>query len=279
MTMRLLLIVALLLLATHLLAAEMRVDGTAEMRVDGTAIVVTDASGQERRGSELDGAELDLGDIGTLRIIESTLDPDARFPGEVWLLRAQLRATGMSEFESICTPDAGGDSRMIFYRGYFDDQFRYIADHERFSVTCVSGVQGKCLRWGYLPWRKAPIGGASLAPYYESCIHMARADYCGDGQATTRDGTSVDIYDHVGVQQPTPDLADYHFEAGWGTHGAVCVHHARIADNLSLEDLPATCPRLSAPRIGSVCDEPHATELGALLYNRSKISARSSDLP
>ena len=38
----------------------------AEMRVEGTAIVVTDESGRERRGAELDGAELNLGDIGTL---------------------------------------------------------------------------------------------------------------------------------------------------------------------------------------------------------------------
>lgn len=131
--MRFFLIVALLS-ATHLLAAE--------MRVDGTAIVVTDASGQERRGSELDGAELDLGDIGTLRIIESTLDPDARFSGEVWLLRAQLRAPGMSEFESICTPDAGGDARMIFYRGYFDEEFRYVADHVSGGGDCAATIFG-----------------------------------------------------------------------------------------------------------------------------------------
>ena len=260
---RLLCVLALLLSAPALLASE--------MRVEGTAIVVTDESGQERRGAELDGAELDLGAIGTLRIAKSSLDAQARFPDEVWLLQGELRAPGMSQFESICTPDASGDTRMVIYSGYFDDEFRYVAASERFSVSCVSGVEGKCLRWGYLPWRKAPIGGASLAPYYESCIRLARADYCGDDQPTTRDGTSIDIYDRVGVQQPTPDLADYHFEAGWGTRGALCVHHARIADNLVLGDLPGNCPRLSTQVIGAVCDEQRARQLGALLFNRSKI--------
>ena len=255
---------ALLLSASSTLASE--------MRVEGTAIVVTDELGHEHRGAELDGAQLDLGALGTLRILKSSLDKQARFPGEVWLLQAELRAPGMSEFESICTPDASGDTRLVIYSGYFDQEFRYVAATERFSVTCVSGVEGKCLRWGYLPWRKAPIGGASLAPYYESCIRLARADYCGNDQATTRDGTSIDIYDRVGVQQPTPDLAEFHFEAGWGTRGAVCVHHARIADNLVLDDLPGTCPRLSAQVLGASCNEAHASELGALLYNRSKIS-------
>ena len=268
---RLLCVLALLLSAPALLASE--------MRVEGTAIVVTDESGQERRGAELDGAELDLGAIGTLRIVKSSLDAQARFPDEVWLLQGELRAPGMSQFESICTPDASGDTRMVIYSGYFDDEFRYVAASERFSVSCVSGVEGKCLRWGYLPWRKAPIGGASLAPYYESCIRLARADYCGDDQPTTRDGTSIDIYDRVGVQQPTPDLADYHFEAGWGTRGALCVHHARIADNLVLGDLPGNCPRLSTQVIGAVCDEQRASELGALLFNRSKISVAAVASP
>lgn len=247
------------------------------LRVEGTAIVVTDASGQEHRGAELDGAELDLGDIGTLRIVRSSLDAQARFPDEVWLLQGELRAAGTQDFESICTPDASGDTRMVIYSGYFDAQLHYVGDTGRFSVSCVSGVEGKCLRWGYLPWRRAPIGGASLAPYYESCIRLARADYCGDDQATTRDGTSIDIYDRVGVQQPTPGLEDYHFEAGWGTRGAVCVHHARIADHLVLSELPGTCPRLSAQQIGSTCDEARATALGALLYNRSKISVATVD--
>lgn len=261
---RLLVALSLWLSATTLPAAS--------MRVEGTAIVVTDASGQERRGAELNGAELDLGSVGTLRIVKYALDDQARFPDEVWLLHGELRTPGMSEFESVCTPDASGDTRMLIYSGYFDDAFRYVAAPERFSVTCVSGVEGKCLRWGYLPWRKAPIGGASLAPYYESCIRMARADYCGNDQATTRDGTSIDIYDRVGVQQPTPDLGDFHFEAGWGTQGALCVNHARIADNLRLDELPALCPRLSPSVIGASCDEQRASDLGALLFNRSKIS-------
>lgn len=241
----------------------------ASMQVIGTAIVVTDADGQTHRGSELDGAQLDLGELGTLRIEHSSLDTQARFPDELWLLQAQLRSVGASEFANFCTPDPKGDTRMLIYAGFFDEQLQYVADPQRFSISCVSGVEAKCLRWGYLPWRTAPVGGASLAPYYQACIRLARADYCGDDHPSTRDGTSIDVYDRVGVQQPTPELTDYAFEAGWNSQGAVCVHHPRIPDNLQIADLPLQCPRLQAPSLGSQCDEAAAARSGALLYNRS----------
>lgn len=238
------------------------------MHVEGTRIVVRDDTG-EHTGDALEGAELALGELGTLRIERLARDPDARFPDEVWLMQATLRAPGTEDFVNVCASAPGGDSRMVIYSGYLDPQLRYVADAARFSLSCVSGVEAKCLRWGYLPWGRAPQGGASLAPYFQTCVRTARADYCGDDQATTRDGTAIDLYDTVGVQQRTPDLAGFEFEAGWAPDGAVCVHHARIPENLALDELPARCPRLADAAIGADCDEPHALAEGALILTRS----------
>jgi hypothetical protein len=33
---------------------------------------------------------------------------------------------------------------------------------------------------GYKPWGHAPEG-TSLAAYYQTCVRLVRADYCGDG--------------------------------------------------------------------------------------------------
>jgi hypothetical protein len=241
------------------------------LRVEGTGLVVTDSSGNSLRGAELIGAELDLGNIGVIRVVAVERDPGARFD-EVWLHTLQLRQPGSMLFSEFCTPDPKGDKRAVIYQGYFDEALHYVADSERFSFSCVSGVEAKCLRWGYLPWRKAPNTGVSLAPYYETCIRLARADYLGNGQPSTRNGTSIDIYDHVGVQQRTPGLDDLKFEAGWNLGGAVCVHHTRIPENLTMQQLQAQRGTGPLPTLGASCSEHLAHTQGALLFNRSRIT-------
>lgn len=242
---------------------------SSQMRVEGTQIIVSDESGQELRGSAIEGAELDLGDLGTLRITHAKKDDSARFPDEVWLLDGQMRAPGAQAFTNVCSTDTGVDGRMVIFSGYLDPHLRYVADPARFSMSCVSGVEAKCLRWGYLPWRSAPIGGESLAPYFETCIRLARADYCGNDQPTTREGTAIDIHDRVGIQQRTTNLPDFDFEAGWGPQGALCVHHARIPENLALHTLQTQCARLATAAIGDTCDEAVAQAQGALIMTRS----------
>jgi hypothetical protein len=131
-----------------------------------------------------------------------------------------------------------------------------------FEIACTAGALGKCVRFGYAPWRP------ERADLWLACIRMVRADYCGDDIATTRDGTLVDVYDDAGVQ--TPDLRpDQAFEAGWTPDGAVCVAHPRIAENITPSELERGCPRL-AGRIGAAaCDEATARAAGARLFVRS----------
>lgn len=260
----------LLLLSSLAFAAAASVAAeNAGLRVEGTGFIVADATGKSLQGTELIGAELDLGEIGVMRVVAVDRDPTARFD-EIWLHTLHLRQPGSMVFSEFCSPDPKGDKRVVVYPGYFDEALHYIADAERFSFSCVSGVEAKCLRWGYLPWRTAPNTGASLAPYFETCIRLARADYLGNGEPSTRNGTAIDIYDHVGVQQRTPGLEDMHFEAGWNLGGAVCVHHTRIPENLTMAALSKRRgQKRSLPILGSSCSEQTASAQGALLFNRS----------
>ena len=65
------------------------------------------------------------------------------------------------------------------------------ADPGIFELACTSGALGKCVRFGYRPWAFAQ--GSELREFYNACIRMVLADYCGNGTATTKDGQSIDM--------------------------------------------------------------------------------------
>ena len=102
---------------------------------------------------------------------------------------------------------------------------------------------------------------------------MVRADYCGDGVAHTKDGTSIDLYDDLAIQKPgSLEDEEYAFEAGWSPKGAVCVARTRWPEIQTREALGVACPRL-AENVG--CDQGAARAAGALLFNRSRTVART----
>jgi hypothetical protein len=153
--------------------------------------------------------------------------------------------------------------------GYTTSDGRFVHDPAKLSITCSSGAQGKCLRFGYRYWA-AGANGQSLLPQFQACLRMVRADYCGDGQSWTENGTAIDMYDDVGIQVPETNNA-MPFEAGWSPDGAVCIHHQRIAGKLAPQALRQQCPRLAAAALGEQCSEAWARTHGkAVLYNRSR---------
>jgi hypothetical protein len=106
-----------------------------------------------------------------------------------------------------------------------------------------------------------------MREYYDACVRMVRADYCGDGQGWTRSGMPIDIWDDLGIQTAdTRNDASFSFEAGWTPAGAVCVGHTRVPENITIANLRTICPRLIAV---PDCSDGTARSAGALLYNRS----------
>lgn len=75
---------------------------------------------------------------------------------------------------------------------------------------------------------------------------MARADYCGNGKAHTREGTGINVYDVLGIQKKT-DVSGMVFEAAWEPDGATCINHPRWFETLS--QIRKECPEKLKDRI------------------------------
>jgi hypothetical protein len=133
-----------------------------------------------------------------------------------------------------------------------------------FSFACTAGAQGKCLRFGYLPWASAP-NGESMAPHHAACVRMVRADYCGDG--TPHTGVPIQMFDRAGVHG-RPSAGYGAFEAVWSPRGAVCVARARRPE-FPLADVVRQCPRLARVPPAACTEAAIDTLPGALLGNRS----------
>ncbi len=233
----------------------------AALEVEGTEFVLME-NGQTLRSQDLAGSTLDLGNGLAVRILSVQRDAD---DGDIWWHHFQVQ--GENGWQDLCEPDREGFSRGFPMVGDFSDDGHYLATPGTMSLTCSSGAQGKCVRFGYAPFKRNG-DGVSLAAHYGACLRMVRGDYCGDGVATTRDGTTIDIYDDLGIQRPETGEG-FRFEAGWTPDGAVCVHHPRIAEHLDLSAIAVSCPRL-AGALGTSCTETRARKLGAVLFNRSR---------
>ena len=235
------------------------------LRVEGARFVLVTPEGRTLRGAELVGAKLDIGDGSTLRMDGVRVDPQDP-AGEILLHRFSVRA-GDGDWQNPCEADREGRQEGLPLAGRWDADSRFQRDGAHFAISCTSGAQAKCVRFGYKPWALA-ADGTALTAHYEACVHMVRADYCGNGEASTRNGTEIDIYDRQGSLKAETG-ADFRFEAGWSAEGAVCVAHTRIAENLDLDALAARCPRLRGA-LGVDCTEQRAQALGALVFNRSR---------
>jgi hypothetical protein len=234
------------------------------VEVEGTSFRITLSDGHVLGQDELPGVRLMIGDGSrkqrTIRI--DTVERDQKDPaGEIVLYGLSEQDPASGEWRNLCEPDPEGRRLGFPLTGAFASG-RHIALADRFLITCTGGAEGKCVRFGYKPWGTGR-DGVTLAPYYQACVRLVRADYCGDGTGHTRNGTPIDLFDAIGTQgdEVAPGMT---FEAAWGPDGAVCVRHTRLQEVLDTAALIEQCPRL-AEHVGETCDETTP----ALLFNRS----------
>jgi hypothetical protein len=223
--------------------------------VEGTSFRVTLADGRVLAQDELPGTVLAIGDgSGQRRKVRiDTVEKDPRDPaGEVVLYGLSGQDPETGAWSNLCQPDPDGRRLGFPLNGAFTPDGRHVEAPGRFFVTCTGGAEGKCVRFGYKPWGTLP-DGSPMEPYYQACVRMVRADYCGDGVGHTRNGTPIDLFDRVGVQADEV-ASGMTLEAAFGPGGAVCVRHTRLPDVLEMDALAAQCPRL-AGRLGEACDE------------------------
>lgn len=231
------------------------------VRVVGTELQLVLDDGRTLARDQLVGAVLTLrGEDGARQRVKiESIAADPRDPTREVLLYRFTAQDAAGAWQPLCPPDPAGERLGFPQPGPQGD----------IVIWCTAGALGKCVRFGYAPWRILPDGTA-LAPYHRACVNMMRADYCGDDRPTTRDGTLIEIYDRIGVNPMRPEDGEFRFEAVWGEQGALCVAHTRISENVSLEGVAEMCPRL-ADRVGTVCTEQSAARFGTpLLFNRSR---------
>jgi len=229
------------------------------LQADGPELVLSLDDGRVLRREALIGVRLVLADPGgeTQVRIDGVEEDNAATGGPLLLYRLSIHSPGRGEIGPFCQPDPQGRQAG----------FPMPDGAGGFRFTCTSGAEGKCVRMGYRPWESSE--NLPLQELHRACVHMLRADYGGDDRPSTRDGTSVDVFDRFGIQQ-SERADDMRFEAAWGPDGAVCVAHPRIAQNVTLEQLAARYPRL-ADRLGPKnCSlETMQAEPRALLFNHS----------
>jgi len=219
--------------------------------VSGTQFQVRMSDGSTLTSQDLVGAVLTLANGAKLRIESVEADPDDD-AGDVLLHKISIKAADGS-WREFCKPDPDGQMLAFPLAGNMRPDGRIVERSDSFQIVCTSGAQGKCVRFGYKPWLDDRNGRAML-DYYNACVRMVRADYCGDGTATTKDGTLINLYDKIGIQADEA-LPGMQFEAGWSDYGATCIARVRIPENVSLDQLVSSCPRLRDIPLGEECTE------------------------
>jgi hypothetical protein len=175
-------------------------------------------------------------------VVPEDVSYDPTHTGSTFLYTLEQWVADSSSWQPACPVDLDGRRVAIPLAATWDEHGDRIESSSLFTFGCTTGVIAKCYRWGYRPWVS---GYGDLAAMHWTCTRLARADYCGNGVAHTRDGTWVNVWDNLASPGPiqthgdltSPDLV---FEAGWSTTGAVCLGRARWPEDG--DSLAALCP-------------------------------------
>ena len=237
-------------------------------RPDGSTVRGTALAGARFRGQVIDSSvnppTTTLIDYQIGPVMLESSDPS----GHTFLYTLQQWNPDTGTFVPACDPDEDGRQVAIPVAATWNAHGDRVESSSMFTLGCTSGVIAKCYRWGYRPWLTGY--GDSMVAMHQTCTRLARADYCGNGNPGTRDGTEINVWDrlsppgpiqkHGGIKilglplpLPPPGML---FEAGWNTDGAVCLSTARwlLEDGIGLIRL---CPDKLVPPgllLPTVCD-------------------------
>lgn len=161
---------------------------------------------------------------------------------DVWLYDVRVPGSLDSSGQPLGLCPAGQLATAL--AGTWDGTGQFTPSSTLFTFACTNGTIAKCTRWGYRPWDtafKSDGTSAALAPYHQSCVRAAIADYCADGRSWTRNGTLVDVYDYdpaIGLPAgfidrtrggvvPQNQAGAFVFESSFDGSGAAELDHTR----------------------------------------------------
>jgi hypothetical protein len=196
------------------------------------------------------------------RIVEVVPDSTPLGPLErsLWVAyKLELELEDGRRFAQACR-DAGDVAFPI--PGYWNHAGDHVADPTKFSFACTRRHVATCLKQGYLDSSTSNDRMALL----EACTRMMRADYCGNGESHTRDGTFISVWDNRNIAAEV-HLEPLTFEAAWNRKGMIC--NARLrwgAHELPVPECLRAKPR---PRCGSAKEAEALAPEQPLVFNDS----------
>jgi hypothetical protein len=174
---------------------------------------------------------------------------------DLWFYKVSYQTS--SGWSPLCGLDGAGlPVQAISVAGVWitagSDTASYTSSSTQFTFACRGKTIAKCVELGYKTFK-------GRTNQMTSCVRLLRGDYCGTGAAYTVDGTSVNLYDNIGVQT---DTQSWTLEAEWTPTGARCVNSNNLARyNLAL----ARDPKCVKPIKTSTCGSTFAN--GAVLID------------
>jgi len=154
---------------------------------------------------------------------------------DLWFYAVSYQtSTGWSP---LCGLDSSNQPiRAVSVGGYWaqvtGDSAHYTTTATRFSLACRTKTIAKCVELGYKPHK-------GYANQLAACVRMLRADYCGTGVSHTVDGTTINLYDNVGVNA---DNQSWPAEAEWTIAGARCINANNATRYERVRDPGCTSP-------------------------------------
>jgi hypothetical protein len=223
-------------------------DGPGALKLKGGRLVGKRVVGSVLRGTDGDGQPVEVAICGE--------EPSQEDPDIVWY-QVQAWNPVARQWDNPCAGVGNVVSpRAMAMGGVWDETGARHDVAGKLTFACETGALSKCARWGYAPW--AIRDGHSLADTHQACTRMVRADYCGNGQSHTSEGTPIDHYDPLGINQRTTvasqggNPAQAAFEAAWAPDGAACL--ARTRDGRALEAILQECPGRFQPGTADLGD-------------------------
>lgn len=233
--------------------------------VNGVQLNGVQLNGIQLNGVQINGVELGVSDIAVGAELSGVRSDGTRV---ALVVSSSERRDDITTYRvthdgtNICAADEDG----IFVAGVWDETAAWHPSTTGANATfaCQSSVIAKCAFWGYAPWKVGPR-------LHQTCTRMARADYCGTGASSTREGTAIDVFDVDGIQHATnaPDLL---FEAGWNENGATCVSRPRFETRDAQGNVLLPSCWASLPSCASL---EEAKGYGAQIVNASRLQSRT----
>jgi hypothetical protein len=151
---------------------------------------------------------------------------------DVWFYKVSYQTT--SGWSPLCGLDGSGlPIQALSVAGVWTrtttDAAYYMPSTSQFTFACRGKTIAKCVELGYKTYK-------GRTNQMTSCVRLLRGDYCGTGVAYTVDGTTLNLYDNIGVQA---DTQAWRPEAEWTPTGARCINSNNAARyNLALSKDP-----------------------------------------